>query len=166
MERSENFAGDSYSNCSEYSPRSEYQMMETTSVGICRYFLQGYCSRGDRCLYAHVTNLAQVQNQRMFTGMAHNINKSPSFVTSLPKYQSYQKLMPPREDDDSMTCLKKGFGRYSSSYLSDVVGQIYFLSKDQYGCRYLQKQIEELKEEAISYILPEIFHQIVEIMTG
>ncbi|KAJ3273502.1 Ribosome biogenesis protein erb1 [Terramyces sp. JEL0728] len=62
-----------------------------------------------------------------------------------------------------------GYGilnRYANLNLDDLVGQIYFLCKDQYGCRFLQKQIEELHHTAIKLIFAEIFSHSTELMIG
>jgi hypothetical protein len=54
--------------------------------------------------------------------------------------------------------------KFANISIDDLAGQIYYLCKDQYGCRYLQKQIEEKQQAAISVILAEIFHQFAELM--
>ncbi|CAG8441823.1 3665_t:CDS:10 [Scutellospora calospora] len=43
-----------------------------------------------------------------------------------------------------------------SSDLEDLVGEIYSLCKDQHGCRYLQKKLEEKNEQYISMIFNEL----------
>lgn len=53
--------------------------------------------------------------------------------------------------------------KYSS--LEEAKGNIYSLAKDQYGCRFLQKKLEEANPQDIAIIFEEIFEHIVELMT-
>jgi hypothetical protein len=46
-----------------------------------------------------------------------------------------------------------------------VRGKIYSLAKDQYGCRFLQKRLEEDNADEIAIIFEEISDHIVELMT-
>lgn len=50
--------------------------------------------------------------------------------------------------------------------LEDLVGEIYPLCKDQHGCRYLQKKLEEKNDQYIGMIFNEVFSHFVELMTG
>ena len=50
--------------------------------------------------------------------------------------------------------------------LDDLVGEIYSLCKDQHGCRYLQKKLEEKNERYINMIFNEVSNHFVELMTG
>lgn len=40
------------------------------------------------------------------------------------------------------------------------------MCKDQFGCRYLQKQIEATPQKAISLLFQDIFDHVAELMTG
>lgn len=55
--------------------------------------------------------------------------------------------------------------RYSNASLDQFIGNIYSLCKDQHGCRFLQKQLEELGPEAADVIFGETKEHIVELMT-
>ncbi|CAG8515447.1 28444_t:CDS:10 [Gigaspora margarita] len=46
--------------------------------------------------------------------------------------------------------------RFTGVLLEDLVGEIYSLCKDQHGCRYLQKKLEEKNEQYISMIFNEL----------
>jgi len=50
--------------------------------------------------------------------------------------------------------------------LDDLVGEIYSLCKDQHGCRYQQKKLEEKNERYINMIFNEVSNHFVELMTG
>lgn len=56
----------------------------TMTYSVCRYFMQGYCSRGDRCNYAHIMNMNSLSgNSRPTT--AHPSSSSgglPAFITN------------------------------------------------------------------------------------
>jgi len=56
--------------------------------------------------------------------------------------------------------------RFAGAMLESFVGQIYSLCKDQHGCRYLQKKLEEQNETYLAIIFGEVFGHFVELMTG
>jgi hypothetical protein len=56
--------------------------------------------------------------------------------------------------------------RYSNVKLQDLIGEIYGLCKDQHGCRYLQKKLEEGDDENIRLIFEETNPHMIELMTG
>eukprot|EP01103_Thecamoeba_quadrilineata_P003287 TRINITY_DN1307_c0_g2_i1.p1 TRINITY_DN1307_c0_g2~~TRINITY_DN1307_c0_g2_i1.p1 ORF type:complete len:863 (+),score=120.19 TRINITY_DN1307_c0_g2_i1:34-2622(+) len=49
--------------------------------------------------------------------------------------------------------------------LEQVLGQVYSLSKDQHGCRFLQKKLEENNSRTTNLIFNETYNHIVELMT-
>ncbi|KAG2187274.1 hypothetical protein INT44_004959, partial [Umbelopsis vinacea] len=55
--------------------------------------------------------------------------------------------------------------RFANVELKDLTGKIYELCKDQHGCRYLQKKLEEQNEENLNVIFNEVFKHFVELMT-
>lgn len=50
--------------------------------------------------------------------------------------------------------------------LEHLQGEIYALCKDQHGCRYLQKKLEERNPEHIHLIFTETNPHVVDLMTG
>lgn len=56
--------------------------------------------------------------------------------------------------------------RYVNVKLGDLQGEIYGLCKDQHGCRYLQKKLEERNQEHVQLIFLETKQHVVELMTG
>jgi hypothetical protein len=56
--------------------------------------------------------------------------------------------------------------RFASIKLEDVVEEIYSLCKDQYGCRFFQKKLEEQKPDQRDIIFVQIYSHFVELMTG
>ncbi|CAG8451632.1 421_t:CDS:2 [Paraglomus brasilianum] len=55
--------------------------------------------------------------------------------------------------------------KFAGVILDDLVGEIYSLCKDQHGCRYLQKKLEEKNERYINMIFNEVSNHFVELMT-
>ncbi|KAG5518503.1 hypothetical protein PMAC_002899 [Pneumocystis sp. 'macacae'] len=55
--------------------------------------------------------------------------------------------------------------RFSGAALETFVGEIYSLCKDQHGCRYLQKKLEERDPQRVSMIFMETYPHTVELMT-
>jgi hypothetical protein len=56
--------------------------------------------------------------------------------------------------------------RFAMTRLEDVVDEIYALCKDQHGCRFFQKKLEEQKSDQRDIIFVQIYPHFVELMTG
>lgn len=56
--------------------------------------------------------------------------------------------------------------RFINVKLEHLQGEIYSLCKDQHGCRYLQKKLEERNPEHVHLIFLETKQHVVELMTG
>ena len=56
--------------------------------------------------------------------------------------------------------------RFAGMRLEDLQGEILSLSKDQHGCRYLQKKLEEEVPEHRDMIFRETYGHFPELMTG
>lgn len=56
--------------------------------------------------------------------------------------------------------------RFAGTRLEDLQGEIPALCKDQHGCRYLQKKLEEGVPEHRDMIFRETFGHFAELMTG
>jgi hypothetical protein len=54
-------------------------------------------------------------------------------------------------------------GKYN---FDQMIGHIYQVCKDQHGCRYLQKKLEEQDPRVVDVIFTELFDHITELMTG
>ncbi|PNH63697.1 hypothetical protein VD0002_g4746, partial [Verticillium dahliae] len=63
-----------------------------------------------------------------------------------------------QQDNDAMQ-------RYQNLPLEHVGGQIYELCKDQHGCRYLQKKLEERNPDQVHMIWLETNQHVIELMT-
>lgn len=56
--------------------------------------------------------------------------------------------------------------RYANYPLEHYKGELYSLCKDQHGCRYLQRKLEERNKEHIQLIFNETYMHVIELMTG
>lgn len=56
--------------------------------------------------------------------------------------------------------------RFANVKLESLVNEIYSLCKDQHGCRYLQKKLEEQNPAYVEMIFRETHPHVVELMTG
>ena len=56
--------------------------------------------------------------------------------------------------------------RFSNIELDQIKGEIYGLCKDQHGCRFLQKQLEDRDPNHIQMIFAETKDHVIELMTG
>lgn len=57
-------------------------------------------------------------------------------------------------------------GRFANVSLESLSNEIFPLCKDQHGCRYFQKKLEERNPKYLSLIFEETFMHVVELMTG
>ncbi|KAJ8120984.1 hypothetical protein ONZ43_g2453 [Nemania bipapillata] len=82
------------------------------------------------------------------------------YQPSVQPRDSQQRVMQQRraQNDDAMN-------RYINLPLEQVGGTIYELCKDQHGCRYLQKQLENRLPEQVHMIWVETNQHVVELMT-
>lgn len=55
--------------------------------------------------------------------------------------------------------------KYASVHVNDLVGEIYGLCKDQHGCRFLQRKLDERDEQSVQTIFNEVKSHIIELMT-
>ncbi|KAK5108886.1 hypothetical protein LTR62_007688 [Meristemomyces frigidus] len=55
--------------------------------------------------------------------------------------------------------------RFSQITVDQLIGEIYGLCKDQHGCRFLQRKLDERADNAVQIIFEEIKDHIIELMT-
>jgi hypothetical protein len=56
--------------------------------------------------------------------------------------------------------------RFGNFPLEHYKGELYSLCKDQHGCRYLQRKLEERNPEHVQLIFSETYMHVIELMTG
>ncbi|CAG8547830.1 6137_t:CDS:10 [Acaulospora morrowiae] len=172
------------------NPMTQANQMQNTNdsgSGICRFFQQGLCTRGERCQYAHTHAYGGMSNASTFYGQYNmtgrgGINMLPGVsgfgysqnlannVSTINSNNNIRSLM----QNNNLVLSKMNqkrlsadleVNRFSGVLLEDLVGEIYSLCKDQHGCRYLQKKLEEKNDQYLSIIFNEVFSHFVELMT-
>lgn len=110
-------------------------------------------------------------------------SSSPASIDSDDQYEESQQQQQPQEPSQSVKSpspiqgnKQKENGKQTPTsstsstpskynHISDVTGKIYQLSKDQHGCRFLQKKLEDGNYEDLDAIYTEVYPHIVELMT-
>jgi hypothetical protein len=62
------------------------------------------------------------------------------------------------------SCFLAGMARFSSKTIADFVGRIYETCKDQFGCRFLQRELEHRKPADVHAVWLETYQHVVELM--
>ena len=62
--------------------------------------------------------------------------------------------------------MERTANRFANTPLESLIGNIYELCKDQHGCRYLQKKLEDRNPQYVQMIFLETHAHVVELMTG
>ncbi|CAN6638398.1 hypothetical protein TRVA0_017S00408 [Trichomonascus vanleenenianus] len=78
-----------------------------------------------------------------------------------PRRQSGSKPSFSRRNSDQKDLANK----FAQLDLESMVNDVYSLCKDQYGCRYLQKKLEEKNPRYLEIIFNETYPHVVELMT-
>lgn len=80
--------------------------------------------------------------------------------TTAQTRDSQQRVIQQRRAQDN-----EAMSRFSNMSLESIGGTIYELCKDQHGCRYLQKQLENRNPDQVHMIWLETNEHVVELMT-
>eukprot|EP01105_Mastigella_eilhardi_P022026 TRINITY_DN5393_c0_g1_i1.p1 TRINITY_DN5393_c0_g1~~TRINITY_DN5393_c0_g1_i1.p1 ORF type:complete len:648 (+),score=176.61 TRINITY_DN5393_c0_g1_i1:83-2026(+) len=107
-----------------------------SNTSVCRFFLQGFCSRGDRCKFSHTHPCAEPAAEDTSASLA---SRAVRAVTGSDDAKQY----PPIEQ---------------------LVGQIYQICQDQYGCRYLQKKLDEGDAATTNIVFAEVVEHTADLM--
>merc|ERR1712137_586668 len=130
-----------------------------SNTQVCRYFTNGNCMRGDRCNYRHVRSETD--------GVRKEDKKKDKSKRMFAQPNGNQKL--PRRGRTSVPAEPKkpavDVSRFTS--IDQVIGQVYRTCKDQHGCRFLQKKLEEKDQnpKVVEIIFEEVYDYMVELMT-
>ncbi|KAI0124941.1 putative RNA-binding protein [Xylariales sp. AK1849] len=92
-------------------------------------------------------------SQQNYTGYA------PMYQPAQPR-DSQQRIIAQRRAQDH-----EAMNRFQNMPLESVQGTIFDLCKDQHGCRYLQKQLENRNPVDIQMIFAETYQHVVDLMT-
>lgn len=95
-------------------------------------------------------------------GGAHHVTKSPG-------QNNHMSSAKPVRENNRRQNSKRGSdqdsGRFSQANLENLAHEVYSLCKDQHGCRFLQKKLEERNPTYLNIIFNETCPHVVELMT-
>jgi hypothetical protein len=132
-----------------------------TKHGLCPQYQQfGLCPRHDMCPFIHPIITPH----------------TPTTVTSLLYHEPYASMaVPPpvpkmtvlqqRKTNILQQQQQQQQDRFVDAQLQDFIGKLYELCKDQNGCRFLQKKIEQ-DVYYLQLVFDEIHPYFTELMTG
>ncbi|KAF5591963.1 hypothetical protein FPCIR_5874 [Fusarium pseudocircinatum] len=101
---------------------------------------------------ANGSNMYQPQNYNGYSAGPYNQGNQPR--------DSQARVIQHRRQLDN-----EAMSRYQNTPLDSFVGNIYELCKDQHGCRYLQKKLEERNADQVHMIWVETNQHVIELMT-
>jgi hypothetical protein len=112
----------------------------------------------------------------MNNGMAVNGGANQNFAAQVP-YSGFNQngmfQLPRAATRPSTAALSRSgeneaqqVSRFNNLPLEQYRGELYGLCKDQHGCRYLQRKLEERNAEHVQMIFEETHMHVVELMTG
>lgn len=141
------------------SPTSSATMPTTVNPSPVANFQNPYYGYG---LQAYMANPMQANGQvanfnpQTFYGAGGNFNNF-----RFPEPQP--RAVPVRRNGETDPSQLSRFGNVP---LEQYQGELYGLCKDQHGCRYLQRKLEERNPEHVQMIFNETHMHVVELMTG
>ncbi|KAF4973412.1 hypothetical protein FSARC_306 [Fusarium sarcochroum] len=105
-------------------------------------------------------NMNGVNGGNMYPPQNYNGYNAAAYNQSNPPRDSQARVIQHRRQLDN-----EAMSRYQNMPLESFVGTIYELCKDQHGCRYLQKKLEERNAEQVHMIWAETNQHVIELMT-
>ncbi|KAI8064339.1 armadillo-type protein [Gilbertella persicaria] len=139
-------------------PQSRFDPMIDQSETPCAQFQQvGFCSRLDTCPFIHsYPTMHYPQQPSLYQQYMSNPISSQILLPQSNKSLHHHHKRQHQPQD-----------HFSNANIDDFVGKLYNLCKDQNGCRFLQKQIEDKEQGAkhLDMIFKEIHHHLTELMT-
>ncbi|KAI3978521.1 hypothetical protein MKX01_015696 [Papaver californicum] len=114
--------------------------------------------RGEASLIFQESNLNSVKNKRgTREGKKLYYNEKSSTVLA-------GALSNSRRNNPFVVDCKSSHNSKMYNTLKDAQGRIYYLAKDQNGCRFLQRKFDEGDRQDIKVIFDEIIHNVIELM--
>lgn len=102
-------------------------------------------------------------------GQLQSYNPGASYG-AFPAYGNYRLAEGPAKTMGSRRSNGEGesaqLSRFTNFPLEHYRGELYGLCKDQHGCRYLQRKLEERNPDHVQMIFDETHLHVVELMTG
>jgi hypothetical protein len=114
-------------------------------------------------IHGYAGQHTQAPNQMPAFGAPNTFNGYPSYTGGYRVPEAATRGVPPQrrqtEGEASQT-------RFTNFPLEHYKGELYSLCKDQHGCRYLQRKLEERNPEHVQMIFSETYMHVIELMTG
>ena len=117
----------------------------------------------------------QLMNMGMSPAQMSNVAFNQQMQVYQPQYGAYQTQNfghPGRAQDSQAMVIRQRRlqngeenARFNNIQLESLQGEIYGLCKDQHGCRYLQRKLEENNQHHVQLIFAETNQHVVELMT-
>jgi len=148
--------------------------------GMPRGFMNQMAAYGQP--YFHPYNMQMLGNsfQNMNMGVGNGYGIPPQFPglmqnnfqaqPAFPNFQSYPQAGPPANSAARITSpprratAEEAQQNFTNVKLEQIIGQIYGLCKDQHGCRFLQRKLDERNEQTVQIIFNEVKTHMVELM--
>eukprot|EP00123_Amoebidium_parasiticum_P017086 comp23705_c1_seq2/m.40752 comp23705_c1_seq2/g.40752 ORF comp23705_c1_seq2/g.40752 comp23705_c1_seq2/m.40752 type:complete len:651 (-) comp23705_c1_seq2:401-2353(-) len=121
----------------------------------CKFFQHGNCKHGDRCKYSHVISNAPLLPSTWAVGPSSRPSQRPS-----PGYQPSNASA----DAPAISPLSQAVAKNLNLPLSEVKGRIAVLCKDQHGCRFLQRKLEDGRTDDVDAIFSEVVDHLGDLM--
>ena len=106
-------------------------------------------------------------NPMQMNGQATNYNP-PGPYGGYPPYNNFRVSEPPARTANTRRSAdgeSNQLSRFANFPLEHYRGELYSLCKDQHGCRYLQRKLEDRTPEHVQMIFDETYVHVVELMT-
>jgi hypothetical protein len=150
---------------------SRHRSVSTTN--LCHYYLQGYCARGNQCKFLHGVSKTAINvgpsmaRPGLFSDFSctdMDRKRSPSYPIATATVPKLSPASMTARASSKKTALDAQL--FNGASVHDFIGDIYNLSKDQQGCRFLQKKLDECIPNVANIIFDEIYANFVELMMG
>lgn len=153
-------------------PQEQNQNQPFTSPIMSPYAQQGYYGGYGMQMLNNGFNGMSLGNN--YGGQGQWPAQSPQIQQ--PGFNGYQQFNQgnqavsgaPRYTENSRSAVQhrkaQGEEFYQNTKITDIIGQIYGLCKDQHGCRFLQKKLEERNADDVQIIFDEVKEHFTELM--
>lgn len=98
-------------------------------------------------------------NGQAYAPQAYSAYPNAAFNNTYPQFSTDKQGRRNGDGDGQLS-------RFSNVPLEHYKGELYSLCKDQHGCRYLQRKLEDRDPEHVQMIFLETHRHVVELMTG
>ncbi|XP_049847884.1 uncharacterized protein LOC126304747 [Schistocerca gregaria] len=143
----------------EGSKSSENKCGEKKESRTCWYFLKGNC-KNERCSFLHEETRHEQLNKSLHCPKPNASKNAPSARAKDTDAHSSKHTRVDRRGKNS-----NGTSVTRTMSITECVGRIYSMAKDQHGCRFLQKKLNEDKTPlTCKLVFEELLPHIVELM--